>query len=62
MANVLKICNISSINGLPIHLGIITVEKQILCCSLPSVLKTVKCNFKNSGNKEDYLVNISFAN
>jgi hypothetical protein len=60
MANVLKIISVSNINGLPMHLGVITVQKPILYSPTPSVLKTVNRNFKNSGDKEDYLVNISF--
>lgn len=61
MANVLKIINVSNINGLQIHLGVIIVQKPIFYMPTSSVLKTVNCNFKNSRGKKDYSVNSTFA-
>jgi hypothetical protein len=61
MANVLKSISVSNINGLQMHLAVIPVQKPIFYIQTSSVLKTVTRNFKNSGGKEDYSVNISFA-
>jgi hypothetical protein len=56
MANVLKMHG--STNGLSIQLRTVIFEKPVLCNS-SCMLKTVKRNFKNSGEKEDYSVNKS---
>lgn len=56
MANVLKMHGISSINVMASQLRAVTVQKPNLCNSA-ICLMTVKRNFNNSGDKENYSVN-----
>lgn len=56
MATVLKMRGIPSINRLPSQLRAVTVQKPILCSSATSVFMTVKRNFRNSGDRENYSV------
>jgi hypothetical protein len=56
MANVIMMRGISNINRLPSQLRAVTVQKPFLCSSATSLMMTVKRNFKNAGDKEDYSV------
>jgi hypothetical protein len=59
MANVLTMRVTSNINGLPTQLRVVTVQKPIFCNVASSVLKTFIHNYRSSGDKDDYSVNIS---
>lgn len=59
MANVLTMRVTSNINGLPTQLRVVTVQKPIFCNAASSVLKTFNHNYRSSGDKDDYSVNIS---
>jgi hypothetical protein len=59
MANVLTMRVTSNVNGLSTQLRVVSVERSIFCNSTSSILKTFNRNFRSSGDKDDYSVNIS---